>query len=93
MQSPTDRAYQNFANAIVKQAADDYRKALNGKGYNGRKPEKVIKEIEQFFHSRYFEILTRADGDYIIEKLKQEHEEKERSKHESNIDTSDTQSD
>ena len=38
----------------------------------------VIKEVEKFFHSSYFEMLTKIKGDYIIEILKREHKEKER---------------
>ena len=93
MQSHVDRAYRELGNAVVKQAADDYRKALRGVGYNGKKPENVIKEVERFFRSHYFELFTKIDGEYLIERLKKEHEENERSKHESNTDTSDTQSD
>ena len=93
MLSPVDEAYQNFANAIVKKAADDYRKALGGVGYNGRSPKRIIKELEKFFHSAHFGILTKVKGDYLIEKLKQEHDENERSKHERNISTSNTQPD
>lgn len=93
MSSLDERACQDFANAIVKQAVFDYRKALNGKGYNGRKPEKIVKEIEKFFRSDYFEILTKVKGEFLIEKLKREHAENERRKHESNIGTGDTQPD
>lgn len=88
MQFPTNREYQDLANAIVKQAAEDYRKALKGRGHDGKSPERVIREIERFFRSGYFEILTGVKGEYLIEKLKQEHSEKERSKNESNISTS-----
>ena len=93
MQDPVDRAYQELANAIVKQAADDYRKALKGRGYNGRKPARIKKEIEQFFRSHYFETLTKVKGKYLIERLNKEHEENERRKHESKADTSDTDAD
>lgn len=86
--SPADYAYRELASAIVKQAADDYRKALRGRGYQGKSAEKVIKELEKFFHSKWFHILTKVDPDYLIERLKAEHEEYERKKNESNIDTS-----
>jgi hypothetical protein len=71
--------YDDLINGIIKQAADDYRKALKGRGYGKKSAEVVIREVEQFFHSRYFELLTKADGDYLIERLKQEHLENERS--------------
>ena len=89
MSSLNEYACQELANAIVARAAEDYRNALKGIGYDKKSPEKVIKEVEKFFHSHYFKTLTRADGDYLIEKLRQEHDENERSNHESNISASD----
>lgn len=88
MQSPIDKAYRGLADAIILKAVSDYRNALNGEGYDNFSSDQVIKEVERFFRSHYFAILTKVNGDYLIEKLKQEHEEKERSKHESNISTS-----
>lgn len=88
MLSPTDRAYEDFANAIVTRAVDDYRKALDGKGYNHKAPEHIVSDLERFFRSQYFKILTNVEGEYLIENLRQEHEENERRKHESNIGTS-----
>lgn len=69
--------YRDLAIAIVKQAADDYRKALNGKTYNEYKPpEAVIKDVEKFFHSSWYRTLTRVDGDFLLEQLHREHNEK-----------------
>jgi hypothetical protein len=85
MRTEIDTAYEDFANAIIKKAADDYRNALDGLGYDQKDPDRVIREIERFFHSKWFKILTSVDGDYLIEKIRQEHEEKERSRNESNI--------
>lgn len=76
MRSAINNAYQDFANAIILKAVDDYRNALNGEGYDRFSPDYIIKEVEKFFHSHYFEILTKVKGDYLIKKLKQEHEEK-----------------
>ena len=87
MQDPIDRAYQEFANGIVAQAAKDYRLALRGRGYNKRPPHNIIAEIEKFFRSRYFRVLTSVSGEYLIESLKREYEE-ERNANESNISTS-----
>ena len=80
MQYPTDSALENLANAIVLRAVDDYRKALGGVGYDSYSPESVIKDVEAFFRSEYFEFLTRVKGDFLIAKLKKEHEEAERDK-------------
>jgi thiaminase len=74
--SPEDRIYTDLANAIVAQAAEDYRKALKGISYDHRKsPEKIIKEILRFFRSEWFRTLTKVDADYLIEQLNKEHKE------------------
>lgn len=80
----TELAYHELANAIILQAVSDYRNALDGISYDLRhSPEKIIKDIEKFFRSDYFEILTRVKGEYLIDRLKQEHLEKERKRNES----------
>lgn len=91
MLSTIDRAYEDLANAVVVQAAEDYRNALMGKSYCHKSPERIVKETERFFRSKYFKRLTAVDGELLIEMLRQEHEE--RSNHESNTNTSDTQPD
>ena len=90
MQTPVTFDYQELANAIVVQAATDYRNALNGRGYGEKPPALVLGEVKRFFKSHYFKLLTSVDGTYLLEKLHQEHEENERRKHESNTDTSNT---
>lgn len=71
---PIDRAYLDLADAIVVQACTDYRKALKGKSYTRKNtPEGVIKNIEKFFRSKWYRMLTKLDGEYLIEKLNQEH--------------------
>ena len=83
---------QELANAIVLQAVEDYRNALDGKSYESNlPPEVVVERLEKFFRSNYFALLTKVKGEYLIEKLKEEHREKvERRENESNIDTSNT---
>ena len=68
--------YENVANAIVIQAVNDYRAALDGKGYDYLPAKAVIKELEKFFRSSYYRSLTKVKGEYLIERLKQEHREK-----------------
>ena len=84
MQSP----WESLANAVVLKAVEDYRNALNGKGYDKHTAAEVVHEVERFFRSHWFAILTKVNGEYLIEKLKKEHEETERSNHEDNISTS-----
>ena len=71
-------AYRSLGNAIVVQAANDYRNALDGKSYCDKPTEWVIEEIEKFFHSSWYRMLTKVDGNYLIEQLKREHNEKVR---------------
>ena len=50
--------YEELANAIVQQAAEDYAVAVMGGTVNGKKPQDVMKECEKFFHSKWYESLT-----------------------------------
>lgn len=61
--------YQNLANAIVAVAVDDYRSALKAGN------EKLKSSLEKFFHSDWYKVLTKVDGDYLIELLRNEHAE------------------
>lgn len=65
-------AYRTLANAIILKAVEDYRNALDGISYDRRHPKAVIKEIEDFFLSDYFEMLTKVKGKYLIEELRKE---------------------
>ena len=73
-----EEAYRNLANAIVIQAANDYRNALEGKSYYGRQPKSVIIDVERFFHSSWYRELTKIDGDFLLEQLDREYKEKVR---------------
>ncbi len=66
------RAIENLANAIIVKAADDYRKALRGEGYGNYSAGQVIAECERFFRSTWMTMLTKLDGEVLIEKLKNE---------------------
>ena len=66
-----DEPYRNLANAIIVQAAKDYRKALRqlkrNPKYDAAKNTKT--EVERFFHSDWFRFLTDADPDYLLDHL------------------------
>ena len=66
--------YENLANAIVLQAAKDYRKALRTLSFNphNRSAQYECRSIEQFFRSGWFGVLTRLDPELLIRKLKAE---------------------
>lgn len=73
MTSTTD-PYMNLANAIIVQAANDYRKALlqlkENPDYYPAKKEKT--EIEDFFLGPWFGVLSVADPEYILSALRRE---------------------
>ena len=67
--------YQSFANAIVISAFKDYRKAY--KRYLRRlhltdEKDSDLLELESFFRSAWYQTLTSIDGEYLMERLRQE---------------------
>ena len=62
-QCTNDDAYQELANAIVLQAVYDYRDP---------KRALEIHEIESFFRSDWFRVLTKVDPELLIAKLREE---------------------
>ncbi|MCH4007573.1 MAG: hypothetical protein LKE59_10590 [Eubacterium sp.] len=65
--------YQRLADAIVLQAVKDYRQDLRRMK---NRPSNInigkVKEDERFFRSSWFKTLSKIDGKYIIEKLREE---------------------
>ena len=55
--------YENLANAIVLQAVKDYRLSDD---------EAELAEIERFFRSDWFGVLTDVDPEYLIRRLRKE---------------------
>ena len=66
--------YTELANAIVIQAAKDYRKALKTlKRYPRYEPAKaVVAEVEEFFCSEWYRTLTSVDADMLMKKIRRE---------------------
>ena len=66
--------YENLANAIIVQAAKDYQKALRQLRRNPKYTAAAYtkQEVERFFHSQWFQMLTDTDGRMILENLKKE---------------------
>lgn len=67
-------AYERLANAIIIQAAKDYRAA---KRKLRRKPgnkdaQAEAESIERFFRSDWFRTLTEVDGEMLLRKLNEE---------------------
>ncbi len=66
--------FQELGNAIIEQAAKDYRAAQRKKRRHPDcyRAQKAILEIEQFFQSDWFSVLSEANGEVILSKLKEE---------------------
>ncbi len=65
---------ENLANAIILQAVKDYRMALkclraNPKNRTARADK---DEIDRFFRSQWFTVLTSVDGEMLIRSLNME---------------------
>lgn len=55
--------YEELANAIVLQAVKDYRLTDD---------ETELAEIERFFRSGWFGVLSKVDPEYLIRNLRKE---------------------
>lgn len=55
--------YENLANAIILQAAKDYRQTDD---------EQQLKEIERFFRSDWFGVLSKVDPEILMKELRKE---------------------
>ena len=66
--------YQALANAIILQAAKDYKAALKKHRDNPSENESkgAILLIEEFFHSPLYDILTGLNPDYLIKRIRRE---------------------
>ena len=66
--------YENLANAIILQAVKDYRMALKSLKANPRNRTAMADkdEIERFFRSDWFSVLTSVGGEMLIRSLQME---------------------
>ena len=66
--------YQALANGIIEQAVKDYREALCRlkKHPDDKAAMKEAMELEKFFHSSWYGVLTQVDPDYLIDRLRKE---------------------
>ena len=60
------RPYERLAVAIIERAASDYREAMK---------KKDLEELERFFRSEWFGVLSPADPEEIIRRLRKERNE------------------
>ena len=70
----SENPYEALANAIVLQAVNDYRAALKKvkKNPNNRTALDEALQIERFFRSQWYQVLTSVDWEYLINRLRRE---------------------
>ncbi len=66
--------YQALGNAIIEQAAKDYRDAIRRlkRHPDSKAAMETAMEVERFFHSGWYAVLTDLDPDYLINRLRKE---------------------
>lgn len=66
--------YVKLANAIIIQAAKDYRNARKKLKKNRKNEEAklMVEDLERFFCSDYFAALSDLDGQALLTKLEEE---------------------
>ena len=66
--------YERLANAIILQAASDYRRNLKKlkKNPQNRDVMNEVLQTEKFFRSPWYQVLTTVDGEFLIQKLRKE---------------------
>jgi hypothetical protein len=66
--------YENMANAIILRAVEDYREALGTLRYSPHDKDAFISkdEIERFFCSGWFGLLTGIDPEMLMNRLRKE---------------------
>lgn len=66
-----DIGFENLANAIITQAAVDYRREYDILQVRPDDPgaRARIAKLKKFFYSDYYSILTKVDPDYLIEQI------------------------
>lgn len=69
-----DEAAIRLANAIIVTAAKDYRTAIKKLKRNPKNKDAMAMamECELFFRSDWYKALTTVDGEWLINKLRQE---------------------
>ena len=69
-----EEPYERLANAIILQAASDYRRDLKKlkKNPQNRDVMNNALQIENFFRSPWYQVLTTVDGEFLIQKLRKE---------------------
>ena len=69
----TGDPYENLVNAVIAQAAEDYRRLLKRAKKNPANREALDEtlQVERFFRSGWYQRLTNVDGEFLIRKLQE----------------------
>lgn len=69
-----ENPYEKLANAIILQAVSDYRAALKKAKKNPKNRDAIDEalQIEKFFRSEWYQVLTSVDGEYLIDRIRKE---------------------
>ncbi len=69
-----NEGYQRLAHAIVLHAVNDYRRTLRTLAHSPQHRYALVKksEIEEFFRSQYYKLLTGLEGEKLIQQLQAE---------------------
>ena len=73
--APALSPWQKLANAIVEQAVKDYRTAqarVKAHPESADHAKVEVRQLERFFRSSWFEVLTDVDGRLVLSRLKKE---------------------
>lgn len=68
----TDRQFEDLGNSVIARAAKDYKRAVRLLKKDPEDLESIIikEEIEEFFLSDWFNVLTNLDGNNLLRRLK-----------------------
>ena len=74
MDDDYNSGWEDLANAVIWQAAEDYRCACRAlrKHPHFRKPQAAKRSLERFFRSAWFKTLSGADGNKLIQDIQKE---------------------
>lgn len=64
--------YQLLANAIVADAARDYRRTLRAAKRGDDYFPSHLRSLKRFFRSSWYRMLTKVDAEYIMNRIEQE---------------------
>ena len=67
--------WEELANAIIIQAVQDWREAMESlrRHPDNEEAKDTVRETEEFFLSEFYALLTTYDGETLLNRLKEEY--------------------